>query len=256
MKTSYIVARGIPGNGTNIVNIQLLSMLKKRKFDPRIPPCPDPDKYTLVRGKHHYYWRRNRGTIKPAVLNEVMSRSAAITSKTNRAAKHMMSLLAVFTQQMSLGMSTTEVGGAFKRAYLQDGRMDFRFMHEIKFQEEHPIHKLFKGAVYPKIERGSIQLQIGVGGPNVKAPSRYAAGYRFTAILLYGDPSKDRGIRIETGESETYSFKEKNHVDCKLSLVLPAKNRPWTVLLHIGCKMTDSLPAGPRYHAMWVVKAG
>lgn len=256
-KTSYIVARGIPGNGTIIANLQLLPMPKKKKFNPRIPPCPgDPEKYTLVRAKNGYYWRRNRGTVKPAVLNEVLSRSAAITSKTNRAAKHMMSLLAVFTQQMSLGMSTTGVGGAFKRAYLQDGRMDFRFMHEITFQEGYPIHKLFTGHVYPKIERGSIQLQIGVGDLYVKAPSRHAAGYRLTAILLYGDPSKDRGIKIETEESQIYSFKEKKQEDCKLSLVLPAKNRPWVVLLHIGCKMRDGLYAGPRYHAMWVVKAG
>lgn len=259
LKTSYIVVRGIPGSSTNIANVQLLSMpKKKKKFNPKVPPCPgDPEKYTLVRGKYGYYWRRNRGTVKPAILNEVLSRSAAITSKTNRAAKHMMSLLSVFTQQMSLGMSTTEVGGAFKRAYLQDGRMDFRFMHEITFQgKEYPIHKLFKGSVYPKIERGSIQLQIDVGGPNVTPPSRHAVGYRLTGILLYGDPSKDHGIRIETEESETYSFTEKKEIDCKLSLVLPAKNRPWMVLLHIGCKMNDSLPAGPRYHAMWVVKAG
>lgn len=233
-------------------------MPKKRKFNPRIPPCPgDPEKYTLVRGKYGYYWRRNRGTVKPAVLNEVLSRSAAITGKTNHAAKHMMSLLAVFTQHMALGTNTTEVGGAFKRAYLQDGRMDFRFMHEIVFQgKEYPIHKLFKGHVYPKIERGCLQLQVGVGGPNVKAPSRHAAGYRLTAILLYGDPSKERGIKIETEESDLYSFQEKSLVEWKVSMVLPAKNRPWVVLLYIGCKMRDSLPAGPRYHAMWVVKAG
>ena len=258
LKTSYIVVRGIPGNGTNIANLQLLPMPKKTKFNSKVPPCPDPDKYVLVRGKNGYYWRRKRGTVKPAVLNETLARSAAITSKTNRAAKHMMSLLSVFTQRMALGMATTEAGGAFKRAYLKDGRMDFRFMHEIKFQreEEYPIHKLFTGSVYLQIERGSIQLQVGVGSLNVKAPSVKAEGYQLHAILLYCDPSKERGIKIETDESRIYSFKEKGDLTCQLSLVLPARNRPWMVLLYIGCKMIDKLPAGPRYHAMWVVKAG
>lgn len=228
-------------------------MPKKRKFDRTIPPCPDPDKYVLVKGKYRYFWRKKRGTLKPAVLNEVLARSAAITGKTNRAAKQMMSLLSVFTQRMSLGMTTTRVAGAFKKAYLKTGKMDFQFMNGFLFQEDYPIHKLFTGHVYKQIVRGSIQLHIGVGGPNVHAPSRTAESYQLHAIMLYGDPSKDRGIRIETDESKTYLFKEKEHIDCYLSLVLPPKNRAWMVLLHISSKLNVPIAAGSKYHAMMVV---
>lgn len=232
-------------------------MSKKKKFNSTIPPCPDPDKYVLVRGKYRYFWRKKRGTgEKPAVLNEVLARSAAITGKTFRAAKHMMSLLSVFTQRMELGMTTTRVAGAFKKAYLKSGKMDFSFMDKIRFQEDYPIHKLFVGHVHKQIVRGSLQLSIGVGSLNVYPPSPVATGYQLHAILLYGDPSKDRGIKIETEESRIFSFKEKGHIECPLSLVLPAKNKPWMLLLYIGCKMRDSLPAGPRYHAMMVVTAG
>lgn len=232
-------------------------MPKKRKFNSTIPPCPDPDKYVLVRGKYRYFWRRKRGTgEKPAVLNEVLTRSAAITAKTNRAAKHMMSLLSVFTQRMDLGLTTTRVAGAFKKAYLASGKMDFSFMHEIQFQEDYPIYDLFRGHVHKQVVKGSLQLSIGVGSQNVHAPSRVAESYYLHAIMLYGDPSKDRGIKIETDESRAYSFQEKGELECPFSFVLPAKNRPWMVLLYLGCKMKDRLPAGPRYHAMMVVATG
>src|SRR5688572_30837571 len=122
-------------------------MPKKKRFDSRIPPCPgDPKDYVLVKGKYRYYWRLKRGTLKPALLNDVLARSAASTSTSNRAAKQMMSLLSVFTQQMELGDTITLVAGAFKRAYLKE-RMDFRFMHEIDFQKNYAIRKLFTGPV-------------------------------------------------------------------------------------------------------------
>lgn len=230
-------------------------MPKKKKFDRRIPPCPgDPKDYILVRGKYRYYWRLKRGTLKPALLNEVLTRSAANTSTSNRAAKQMMSLLSVFTQQMELGATITLIAGAFKRAYLKE-RMDFRFMHEIEFQENYPVHKLFKGLVTPKIDRGSIHLRFDAG-ISVRRLSPHAESYRFTAILLYGDPAKDRGIKIETEESPTYSFDNKKPIDCELSLTLPARNRPWMVLMHISCKLIRGMYTGPRYFAMWVVEAG
>jgi hypothetical protein len=231
-------------------------MAKKRKFNSTIPPCPDPDKYVLIRSKYRYYWRKKRGTVKPAVLNEVLQRSAAITAKTNRAARQMMSLLSVFTQRMELGITTTRIAGAFKKAYLEDGKMDFRYMNKIQFQEDYPIYKLFTGRVYPTIARGSLLLDIGVGNLNVHSPGSKAASYQLHAILLYGDPAKERGIKIETDESRTYLYKEKGDLSCQLSLILPAKNRSWMVLLYIGSKLSVPLAAGPRYQAMMVVKTG
>jgi hypothetical protein len=231
-------------------------MPTKRKFNSTIPPCPDPDKYVLVRGNYRYFWRRKRGTVKPAILNETLARSAAITAKTNEAAKQMMSLLSVFTQKMDLGMTTTRVAGAFKKAYLETGIMDFRYMDRFLFQEDYPIYKLFKGHIHKQIVKGALQLSIGVGSLNMRPPAATAESYQLHAIMLYGDPSRERGIKIETDESRTYLFKEKDEIECPLSLILPAKNKPWVVLLHISCKLNLAVPAGPKYHAMKVVMAG
>jgi hypothetical protein len=157
---------------------------------------------------------------------------------------------------MELGRTTTRVAGAFKKSYLRDDRMDFRYMNQFLFQEDHPIHKLFSGAVRFSIEEKSIKLKISVGRANVNPPSRKASGYQLDAILLHGDPSKNKGTKIKTAGSRLYSFDEQGEIYCELMLPFPPGKQPWLVLLHIGCTMNDGLPAGPRYHAMWAVKAG
>jgi hypothetical protein len=230
--------------------------MAKRKFDPAVPPCPDSERYLLVKGKYRYHWRLKRGTVKPAVLNDVMKKSAAITAQTNQAAKQMMSLLSVFTQRMKLGTATTRVAGAFKKAYLKNGRMDFSFMEGLLFQEDFPINRFFTGIVQKQMINGSLQLNIEVGRHNIKRHSKDAVTYQLHAIMLYGDPAKERGIKIETDESRTYSYDEEGNIDCQLSLVLPPKNRPWIVLLHIGTKFRVSFRAEAKFHAMMVVATG
>jgi hypothetical protein len=227
--------------------------MPKRKFDSTKPPCPDPDKFILVRGKYHYFWRRKRGTVKPAVLNEVLAKSAAITKKCNRAAIQLMSLLSVFTQQMQLGRATSRIAGAFKKAYLKTGRMDFSCMQRIEFQEDYPIHRLYRGDIKKQIIKGCLDLHIDVGSLHVIKQNAALVSYQLHAILLYGDPSKDRDIRIETDESRIYTFGEEEKMDCHLQLVLPPKKRPWMALLYIGCKLSLPFPAGSKYHAMMVL---
>jgi hypothetical protein len=228
--------------------------MPKRKFDPTKPPCPDPDKFILIRGEYRYFWRRKRGTVKPAVLNTVLAESAAITKNTNRAARQLMSLLSVFTQHMSLGRTTSRIAGAFKKVYLKTGRMDFSYMEKVEFQENYPVHRLYKGGISKQLVKGCLELHVPVGDEHMKRWSRTAVSYQLHAILLYGDPAKERGIRIETDESRTYHFGEGKKMDCHLRLVLPPKNRPWMALLYMGCKLSLPFPAGSKYHAMIVLK--
>ena len=114
---------------------------------------------------------------------------------------------------------------------------------------------MYKGGISKQIVKGCLELHVSVGNLHVKKLSVKATSYQLHAILLYGDPSKDRGIKIETDESRTYTFKEEGEVDCHLQLVLP-KNRHWVVLLYIGCKLSVPIPAGSKYHAMIVVTTG
>lgn len=232
-------------------------MPMKKKFNGKIPPCPDPNLFTLVKSKYGYYWRRNRGTVKPAVLNDVLQKSAAITATANRASKQVMDLLAVYTQRMSLGTASSRISGAFKKSYLEKGKIDFSYLPGIQFQEDYRIDRLYSGMVTSAIEKGTIHIRVGYGQATIKQHIKRNECYQFTAIMLYGDPMKERGIKIETDETPIFYFKDHPvHEYCYLSLILPAKKRPWIVLIHLACKMEKRIYAGSKYHAMWVVTVG
>jgi hypothetical protein len=66
---------------------------------------------------------------------------------------------------------------------------------------------------------------------------------------------KKNSLRIESERSRHYSIAEEGQVDCDFSFVLPPKNRPWMVLVHVACTISVPVKPGPRYHGMKVVKA-
>jgi hypothetical protein len=231
-------------------------MPQKKKFDRRIPPCPDPDKYILVKGKYRYFWRLKRGTIIPATLNDVLTRSAQLTKPANNAAKQLLTMLAVFTQRMELTQLPVRIAGAFKKSALKTGKMNFSCLQDMEFQEDYPLQKLWTGLVSKQINNGTLNLSVPVGKLHVIKHSKLATSYELHAILIFGDPSKERGMRIDVERSREYTFTEKGEVDCSFSLVLPPKNRPWMVLLHIGCKFNVSIQPGPKYFGMKVVMVG
>ena len=229
-------------------------MPKRRKFDRTIPPCPgDPDKYVLVRGRYKYYWRKKPENVS---LNASLRKSAGATHFTNQAAKDMMSLLSFYTQRMEMGQIVTRIGGRFKKAYLENDRVDFSCMKEFVFQEKYPTWKIFRGMIYKKLVRNTLELRIGVGFANVLAPTSSAESYQLHVILLYGQPGKTGGIRIETEESPIYHFKEKQELFWEPTVILPGKNKPWMVMLYIGCKMTMGVPTPGRYKVLEVVETG
>lgn len=145
-------------------------------------------------------------------INEVLTRSAGLTKPTNDASKQLMNILSVYTQRMELGGVATQIAGAFKKSVLKTGKMDFSFMKDIVFQEDFPFNKLCTGAIKTKIEKETLYLQVEVGNSSVKKLSNIAAGYELEAILIFGDPSKERGLRIESERSRLYTFKEKGEV--------------------------------------------
>src|SRR5689334_20547027 len=104
-------------------------MPKKKKSPRRAPsPCPDPEKYILVKTKYRSYWRKKRGTVKPAVLNKVLTESASLTGPANKAANQLLTMLRLFTQRMILGRTMAKVAGAFKKTHLKTGNMNFSLL--------------------------------------------------------------------------------------------------------------------------------
>ena len=186
-----------------------------------------------------------------------MTESASLTGPANKAANQLLTILRLFTQRMILGRTMAKIAGAFKKTYLKTGKMGFSLLEGMDFQEDYPFNELCKGMVMKKIEEDTLHLLIPVGNRNVTKLSNLADGYQLQAILLFGDPSKENGLRIDVEPSRWYSFKEEEgNIDCSFSLVLPPKNRPWMVLLYVVCSFNVKAQPGPQYRRMKVVKVG
>jgi hypothetical protein len=108
------------------------------------------------------------------------------------------------------------------------------------FQEDYPFNELYKGMIIKKIEEDTLHLLIPVGNENVTKLSNLADGYQLQAILLFEDPSKENGLRIDAEPSRWYSFKEKGTM----------------VLLYVICSFNVKAQPGPQYRRMKVVKVG
>jgi hypothetical protein len=230
---------------------------KKRK---KIPPCPDPETYRLVNGKEGPHWQRKRGTVKAATLNSTLALSASLTKPSNEAAKRVAVALKEFTRYMVPGRLTARVAGAFKKSYFKKEKMDFSLLEGFEFQQEYPFEKLCGGRITLKEEKGALYIHIPVGDLYVKKQSDIVNGYHLEAILLFGDPGKEGGLRIETERSPSYYFEEEGRKaetkDCFFSLILPPKRHPWMVLLYIECELERSTPPSPTNCRMKVIKVG
>lgn len=232
-------------------------MAKKKKNRKSRPPCPDPKLYTWVNTRDGGgYWRLKRGTNKEAVLNNVLQLSADITRQTNQAAKRVMNKLQPFLKYLLTGRTTMRIAGAFKRAILQHDKMDYSLLKDLDFQAaDYPFKKLTTGYLTMKEEKGVLYLSLTVGNKFVKQHSSLATGYYVEVILLFGDPDDDKSLRIDSTQSDTFSFSDENAIkECLLSVQLPAK-QPWMVLLKVSC-LGREVEDVAKYHALKVVRVG
>jgi hypothetical protein len=232
-------------------------MAKKKKNRKSRPPCPDPERYTWVNTKDGGgYWRLFRGTNKEAVLNNVLQLSANITRQTNQAAKRVMHKLQPYLQHLMTGRTTMRIAGAFKKAIFEHDKMDYSHLMDLDFQKtDYPFGKLVTGYVTIKEEKGVLHANLALGNDHVKKHSSLSTGYYAEIILLFGDPDDDKGLRIDSTQSDPFFFANgKAVMECLLSIQLPPK-QPWMVLLKISC-LGKEVQETAKYKALKVVRVG
>jgi hypothetical protein len=80
--------------------------------------------------------------------------------------------------------------------------------------------------------------------------------YYFEAILLYGDVTKENGLRIDSVISPLYPFKKTPETTCVLTLQLSGTTFPWMVLLKASCQEKDQPSVHYKHFGMQVVMVG
>jgi hypothetical protein len=80
-----------------------------------IPPCPDAERYVLVQTREGKYWRRKRGSVKKAVLNETLQRNVEMMRQSAPAARMIMTRLLAFTGRLETGRLNARISARLRK---------------------------------------------------------------------------------------------------------------------------------------------
>jgi hypothetical protein len=229
---------------------------KKRRNDPAPDPPANAEGYVLVRTKEGPYWRKKRGTTIPASLNKSYQQSADTTALASPAAKRIRDRLEEFLKGLDTGRFIANVSGKLRKVYHQKGEFNFSLLEGYELQPYHPLSNLLQGHCYVRTDNNILTISIPVDEDTVKQQNKIVSGFYFEAILLYGDPGKNKGLKLESEISPLYTFNEKTNTECLLRLSLPVKKTPWMALLKVSCLEGNTLASHPRHYGMKVVKTG
>ena len=233
-----------------------MSKRKRRRYRTATPPPVDGHSYVLVRTKEGSYWRKKRGTVKKAELNEVFQRNAEATALASPAAKRIKGKLEEFFNGLDTGRFIANISAKLKKTYLTTGAWNFSLLQGYDLQPDHPLTELFLGNYYIIEKKEEVTIRIPIDKQTVKRHNKLVTDYYFDAIILYGDPSKKNTLLIESETSKLYPATGEFKTECNLSLSLPAKKTPWMILLKLSCLEGNTPAVHPRHYGMKVVKVG
>ena len=216
---------------------------------------PDGTKVVWVETKEGSFWRRNRGSVKPAPVNDVLARNAEASKVTGPAAKRVVDKIRPFLTGLQTGRLTVRVIGALRKALNQKGAVDFTFLEGMEFQQEHPLHHLLVSPYKVEQADHSVRIIIPIEKGGVKAHNKIVSDYYFEGVVVQGDATVENGLRVDSVQSQVYAIGDVKK-QCELTIDLPAKKGPWMVLLKISCFEGNEMAAHPKHYGMKVVKTG
>lgn len=203
--------------------------------------------------KEGSFWRRKRGSIKPAALNNAFKTTANNATITGPIAKRICQKMQPFTDGLDTGRQTIAIINLLNKSMAKNAAVDYSFFTNYEFQKRHPLDELLEASYKLTVKKEMFCVEIDLSFEPMKRHNKTATHYYFELIILYGNPMKENNLRVETEQSLLYSFTETYDAKCSLSLQMP-KQKPWMLVLKASC-MEDDLPAHhPKYYGMKVVK--
>jgi len=226
---------------------------RKRKPDPIVPFS---EEYIWVKTRESSFWRRKRGTVRPATLNKSFQENVSHAKVAGPAAVRLLGKLHPYMLKMAPGRITLRICNLFIKTLNQKGKMDFSLFRGLDLQEKYPIDKLLPAHKLIE-EDDEVTVTIPIDQHTLRSVSPLVTHYYFELILLHGDPAKEKSLRTESTISALYPFiKNPKKSLCTLTMTLPSKKNPWMVLLKLNCHEGSELAAHPRHYPMRVVAVG
>lgn len=220
-----------------------------------LPPCPDPERYILVKTREGNFWRLKRGLKKVAVLNDKMLEHAGYLSVSSKAASRMLQVLRPHLGGLSPGRINTRFSSFLHKSLARYGKGGYAFFSDYDLQKINPLSSLIN--MPPLVQRAEGKTGLLFSWPEqmemLVTKNRIINGFEFSAILLYGDPCGDERPTVTSVTSPVYLPRTKQ-ADCALWLQIPPGNQPWILFCKVSC-FEDNAPAHhSRHYAMKVME--
>jgi hypothetical protein len=217
-----------------------------------LPICPgDRNDYILVTTKEGKFWRRKRGTLKKAILNDAFTDSNNLKKITAPASKRIRICLHPFMYGLEPGRWNLRIEEALRKSFIESNSLRFSYFKGLQLQDNYPLEKMFDDYTV-RIKNESIYIDLVLSEALIIAQNRIATDYYFEAVFIFGDINKERSLRSDSMESPVYSFYSKKTSTCTLSFPLPAKD-DWMLLLKISCLEGNEIAMHTKHYRMAVV---
>ena len=222
---------------------------KRRKLSP-----PDPENYIWVDAKEGGHWRRKRGCVKPARMNAAYQQGIEHMKISAPAASRIIRKLKPYMDGLQPGRLNARISALLRKALNETGKADLRYLQDLDLQRDHPIEHLLKADVCTEQTMYDLVVTIPIADYTLKRMNRLVSKYFFELVLLYGDATKENGLRTESEASIFFEIERDYANHCRLSIVLP--EQPWIALLKLNCIEGDEPAANPNLYGMKVIAGG
>lgn len=218
----------------------------------RKPPCPDPANFIWVQTKEGGFWRRKRGTVKKAELNESLLQNSENTKVSSPAARRIVSRLQPFMTGIRTGRLTTCISGKLRKGLNETGKLSFATLQDVDLQQsDHPMTRLLLAPFDVVRHEDELVVTIPISDITVRRHSPLVTGYFFDLVLLWGDAGEDGRLNTDSETSELFGIYEERKAKCRLRIPLPKE--PWIALLKVSCMEGNEMAAANRNYGMRVI---
>ena len=220
-----------------------------------LPPCPDPELYILVKTRRGYYWRRKRGTVKDAPLNEPFQQQSDNSKVLGPAVKKLRMKLAPYLAGVRTGYLQTNWTNSLRASLRPGTAFSYLPLRGYDFQRDHPWLTVMSGYNL-ETQKNFFRVRIPVGGGLMRPQNNLVTEYYFELVLLYGNVVAGDSLRIDEDVSPLYAYEDEPRGECVLEVSLPTKKKPWMLMLKLNALEGDVPAVSPRHYAMMVIGAG
>jgi hypothetical protein len=221
-----------------------------------LPPCPDPNLYVAVKTKEGVFWRRKRGTLKPAILNSALKKNAAALSVCSPVAKRIETVLEPYIKQVRMGRLHARMTSLLMKHYKQTGDVSLMALKEFDVQPDQYANNQWQSIPQSKQTGKKILMTLNPFEGVVKALNNLVTDYYFDAILLFGDAGKEHGLTVEVQTSPRYTFTMKQPPSCSFRFTLLNPGTPFLLFLKLSSIEGNEMAHHARHYGMKVMLYG